>query len=148
MATTLNFLKTRTATFKLTNDVMIQQQVLDCALILPAASEKVGCIVIPAGALVLGTSTTIITPTTTSSAVATLGDEDADNNWQATNIVLTAAANTTAFSKPIDTNPALGGKFYPTASQLSFKLSAHIPTALKIAVTARYAILNAVANAT
>jgi hypothetical protein len=148
MATTLNFLKTRTATFKLTNDVVVQQQVLDCALITPAASEKVGCILIPAGALVLGTSTTILTPSTTSSATATLGDEDSNTNWQATAIVLTAAANTTAFSKPADTNPTLGGKFYPTATQLSLQLSAHIPTALKIAVTARYAILNAVANAT
>jgi len=147
MSTTLNFLKTRTATFKLTNDVVVQQQVLDFSLINAASTEKVGAIVIPAGALVLGTSMTVLTPGTSGSS-GKLGDEDADTNWQNTSLALDAVANTTKFSLPGDTNPALGGKFYPTATQLSVKLSAHAQTALKLAVTARYMILNAVANAT
>jgi hypothetical protein len=157
MSTTVNFIKTRTASQKLTSDLVKQEQVLDFAQtgMAAIAGEKVGCIVIPKGAMLLNASVTIITASSAAGSTATMGDETSDENVIGTTlspvILLDAVANTTVFSLPGDIIPALGGKLYTADTMLSLKLDGgnaqNATTGLKLAVCAEYFILSAVANA-
>jgi len=129
MATTTFYTDTTQAMSLERNQPFIIKKTIDLSLSVTAGTtDTITALNIPKGVFVHKVGVHVVTVSTGTADIDSVGDGDDPNGWIDADIELTSTANNSIISIPTDAYPVLGGKLYLVADTIDLLMKTAVTT--------------------